>query len=269
MDNIINIIKGIVIGVSNIIPGVSGGTMAVVLGIYDKIISSATGFFKDWKKNSLFLGQLAIGAGIGILAFSKVITFLFESYPKQTNLFFIGLILGSAPLIYKKATEEKVNKTNYIWFVIAFIALAVMGVMREPTSVDTVIGTLTVGTCISLVMSGFIAAATMILPGVSGSLVLMMIGMYNPILNAVSDFNIPALALVAVGVLLGFITMAKIIEMLFKKYPQTAYFAILGLIIGSVFGIYQGFGTGIILIGSITCFIIGFMVSYILGRKEN
>lgn len=269
MDKIINIIKGMVIGVSNIIPGVSGGTMAVVLGIYDKIISSATGFFKDWKKNGFFLGQLAVGAGIGILAFSKVITFLFESYPSQTNLFFIGLILGSAPLIFKKATEKKVNKTNYIWFVIAFIALAIMGIMREPVSANTVIEKLTFGTGVSLVFSGFIAAATMILPGVSGSLVLMMIGMYNPILNAVSEFNIPVLMLVAIGVVLGFVTMAKIIEMLFNKYPQTAYFTILGLILGSVFGIYQGFGSGIMIIQSVISFIIGFGISYMIGRKEN
>ncbi|MEG2291338.1 MAG: DUF368 domain-containing protein [Clostridium sp.] len=269
MDKIINIIKGMVIGVSNIIPGVSGGTMAVVLGIYDKIISSATGFFKDWKKNAFFLGQLAIGAAIGILAFSKVITFLFESYPKQTNLFFIGLILGSAPLIFKKATESKVNKANYIWFLVAFIALAVMGVMSEPASAKEVIGNLTLGTGISLLLSGFIAAATMILPGVSGSLVLMMIGMYNPILNAVSEFNIPVLMLVGIGVLLGFATMAKIIEMLFNKYPQTAYFTILGLILGSVFGIYQGFGTGMVMIGAIIAFIIGFGISYILGKKES
>lgn len=269
MDKIINVIKGMVIGVSNIIPGVSGGTMAVVLGIYDKIISSATGFFKNWKKNTFFLGQLAVGAGIGILAFSKVITFLFENYPSQTNMFFIGLILGSAPLIFKKATESKVNKVNYIWFIVAFIALAVMGLMSEPTSANEVIGKLTLGTGISLLLSGFIAAATMILPGVSGSLVLMMIGMYNPILNAVSEFNIPVLMLVAIGVLLGFVTMAKVIEMLFNKHPQTAYFTILGLILGSVFGIYQGFGTGMIMIASIIAFIIGFGISYVLGRKEN
>ena len=268
MDKIINIIKGVVIGVSNIIPGVSGGTMAVVLGIYDKIISSATGFFKDWKKNAFFLGQLAVGAGIGILAFSKIITLLFENYPKQTNLFFIGLILGSAPLIFKKATENKVNKANYIWFVIGFISLAIMGVIREPSVTNKVIGELTLGSGISLLASGFIAAATMILPGVSGSLVLMMIGMYNPILNAVSEFNIPILALVAIGVLLGFVTMAKVIEMLFNKYPQTAYFIILGLVLGSVFGIYQGFGTGLMIIGSIISFIIGFSVSYMLGKKE-
>lgn len=269
MDKIINVIKGMVIGVSNIIPGVSGGTMAVVLGIYDKIISSATGFFKDWKKNAFFLGQLAVGAGVGILAFSKVITFLFDNYPSQTNLFFIGLILGSAPLIFKKATETKVNKTNYIWFLIAFVALAVMGVMREPTSANEVIGKLTLGTSISLLFAGFIAAATMILPGVSGSLVLMMIGMYNPILNAVSDFNIPVLMLVAIGVVLGFVTMAKIIEMLFKKYPQTAYFAILGLILGSVFGIYQGFGSGLTIVASVVALIAGFGTSYMLGKKEN
>ena len=268
MEKFINIIKGIVIGVSNIIPGVSGGTMAVVLGIYDKIISSATGFFKDWKKNALFLGQLAIGAGIGILAFSKIIELLFEHYPAQTNMFFIGLILGSAPLIFKKAAEDTIKKTNYIWFIIAFIALSIMGMMREPSVANTVIGELTLEGSMKLLLSGFIAAATMILPGVSGSLVLMMIGMYNPILNAVSELNIPVLALVAIGVLAGFLTMTKIIEMLFNKYPQTAYFIILGLLLGSVFGIYEGFGVGIMIIISIISFIVGFGISYILGKKE-
>lgn len=268
MDKLVNILKGMAIGVSNIIPGVSGGTMAVVFGIYDKIISSVTNFFKDWKNNSLFLAQLGIGAGIGILAFSNLITFLLDNYPAQTNLFFIGLILGSAPLIFKKATEKRVDKTNYIWFAIAFIALAVMGIMGEAEGIVKTITELSLGNIISLLLAGFVAAATMILPGVSGSFVLIMIGMYYPIVNAVKEFNIPVLMIVAIGVLIGFITMTKIIETLFNKYPQTAYFTILGLILGSVFAVYKGFGTGIMMIISIVAFIIGFLISYMLGKHE-
>lgn len=268
MDKIITLLKGMAIGVSNIIPGVSGGTMAVVFGIYDKIISSVTNFFKDWKKNIIFLGLLAIGAGVGIIAFSNLITVLLDKYPAQTNLFFIGLILGSAPLIFKKATEKEVKKSNYIWFVISFVLLAIMGIMGEAEATKTIISDLSFKTIISLLVAGFIAAATMILPGVSGSFVLIMIGMYYPIVNAVKDFNIPVLMVVAVGVLLGFVTMTKIIETLFKRYPQTAYFIILGLILGSVFGVYQGLGSGIMIVVSIIAFIVGLSISYLLGRKE-
>ncbi|WP_051824022.1 undecaprenyl phosphate translocase family protein [Clostridium sulfidigenes] len=112
MENIFVILKGMVIGVSNVIPGVSGGTMAVVLGIYDKLISAVNSFFKDWKKNIFFLGEIAIGAGLGIILFSKLITNLLTNHPEPTNFFFIGLILGSFPMLYKRATKGKVKKNK-------------------------------------------------------------------------------------------------------------------------------------------------------------
>ena len=121
MNYIINALKGIVIGVSNVIPGVSGGTMAVVMGIYDKIIYSVNNFFKDIKKNILFLGSLGIGAVVGILLFTNLIDYLLKSYNEQTNFFFIGLILGTAPLLFKKVTETKVSAGNWIGLVIGFI----------------------------------------------------------------------------------------------------------------------------------------------------
>ena len=113
MNYIINALKGIVIGVSNVIPGVSGGTMAVVMGIYDKIIYSVNNFFKDIKKNILFLGSLGIGAVVGILLFTNLIDYLLKSYNEQTNFFFIGLILGTAPLLFKKATGFTSIKVSY------------------------------------------------------------------------------------------------------------------------------------------------------------
>lgn len=268
MDIIKDLLKGIVIGVSNVIPGVSGGTMAVVFGIYDRLIGAVTGFFKDWKKNIIFLGTLAIGAVIGIIAFSNIITILLEKYPEQTNFFFIGLIIGTAPLLYKKATETKVKSSNYIWCVIAFAVVCLMGVMGDPNTNSEIIRELSGINIFKMFLAGFVAAATMILPGVSGSFVLLLLGLYETMTTAVKEFNIPLLIVVAIGVMLGFLLMTKIIDTLFKKYPQTAYFIILGLVVGSVFAIYPGFTLSLTGVVSIVCLACGFGIAYVIGEKE-
>lgn len=268
MDKILNIIKGMVIGVSNIIPGVSGGTMAVVFGIYDKLISSITNFFKDWKKNFAFLFQIALGAGLGIILFSKLLTYLLDIYPQQTNFFFIGLILGSVPILFKKATEKKVQPVNIIWLVVTFVLLVWMALSGEAEGSSTILTTLNLKSFISLALAGFVAAATMILPGVSGSFVLLLLGLYDTMLAAVSNFNIPLLFAGGIGALLGLVTMTKVIEAIFNKFPQTAYMAILGLILGSVFAIFPGFTFGVSGIVSIIACVIGFLVAYIIGKNE-
>lgn len=267
-----NIVKelliGMVIGVSNVIPGVSGGTMAVVFGIYDKLISSVTNFFKDWKKNAKFLGLLAVGAGLGILLFTNLIKVALENYPEQTNFFFIGLIVGTVPLLYKKATEKKINKLNYIWLVVTFGIAFSMAFMGNPEAKGTAITTLSGMNIVKIFFGGFIAAATMILPGVSGSFVLLLLGLYDSIITAVTEFNIPVLFVLGLGVLFGFLLMTKIIETLFKKYPQTAYFAILGLVVGSVYAIYPGFTFAIDGVISIITLVAGFTIAYLIGSKE-
>lgn len=269
MENILNILKGVVIGVSNVIPGVSGGTMAVVLGIYDKIISAVNNFFKDWRKDIIFLIELAIGAVLGIVLFSKLITNLLQNYGEPTNFFFIGLILGSFPMLYKRATKDKVKSKNYIWL---FITLALMIAISffgktEVTSISMV--SITVKSFITLFFAGFIAAATMILPGVSGSLVLLILGLYTTLTNAVSTFNIPLLIPVGLGVIVGLLATTKLIESLLNKYPQPTYLAICGLILGSIFPVYPGFTFGLTGAISIGTFIIGFVLTYILGKKES
>lgn len=268
MDNMLNILKGMVIGVSNVIPGVSGGTMAVVMGIYDKLLNSINNFFKDWKKSIFFLGEIAIGAALGIVLFSKLITFLLDKYQEPTNFFFIGLILGSFPLLYKRATKNVVKPINYIWFIITLGLMIAMSLFNEGNASATVMTTLTLKSFISLLASGFIAAATMILPGVSGSLVLLILGIYTTFTTAVYTFNIPLLIPIGVGVLIGIFSMTKIIEALLNKFPQPTYFAICGLILGSVFTIYPGFTLGTIGIVSIIAFVVGFVLTYILGKKE-
>lgn len=268
MNKFLNVIKGMVIGVSNIIPGVSGGTMAVVFGIYDKLISSITNFFTDWKKNFSFLFQIALGAGLGIILFSKLLTYLLDSFPEQTNFFFIGLIIGSVPILFKKATAKKVQPINIIWLVVTFGLLVWMAFSGEAESSKVILTTLNVKSFVSLVLAGFIAAATMILPGVSGSFVLLLLGLYDTMLAAVSNFNIPLLFACGIGAVLGLVTMTKVIETIFNKFPQTAYMAILGLILGSIFAIFPGFTLGASGIVSIIACIGGFLIAYIVGKNE-
>lgn len=129
MDAIKIILKGMVIGVSNVIPGVSGGTMAVVMGIYDQIIESINHFLKQPKKYLQFLIPLGIGAGVGILIFSRVILWLFEFYPMATNFLFIGLILGGCPLLYKEASKTKIKPMNWIYFIITLLILLVFSLL--------------------------------------------------------------------------------------------------------------------------------------------
>lgn len=271
MEFIINILKGMVIGISNIIPGVSGGTMAIVLGIYDKLLSAINGFFKDIKKNIAFLGAIGAGVVLGIVLFSKLLTYLLDpvnGYMEATHFFFIGLIVGSLPIIYKKATEKKIEKRNYIFLVVAFVIVFGMSLFAGTESTTAIIRDLTLSSGIKLFLAGFIAAAAMILPGVSGSFILLLMGIYSTMVTAVSEMNIMLLIPVAVGVVIGILTMTKIIEALFKNYPQTAYFTIFGLILGSIIEIYPGFTFGVAGILSVVSCIIGFTIAFMLGKKE-
>ncbi|MDU5106254.1 MULTISPECIES: DUF368 domain-containing protein [unclassified Clostridium] len=269
MKYIIDLLKGMVIGVSNIIPGVSGGTMAVVMGIYDKIIYSVNNFFKDIKRNILFLGILAIGAAIGILLFTNVIDYLIKNYNEQTNFFFIGLIIGTVPLLYKRATKTRIKGGNLTGLILGFAIVAALGILEKVNPEAAFLSAIFKPNAIGFFVAGFIAAATMILPGISGSFVLLLIGLYEPIIESVKSFHLINIGLVGTGVLVGFLLMTKLIERIFNKYPQTAYCIILGLVIGSVFVIYPGFTFGIMGIVSILTLILGFLVAYFIGKNEN
>lgn len=269
MKYIIDLLKGMVIGVSNIIPGVSGGTMAVVMGIYDKIIYSVNNFFKDIKRNILFLGILAIGAAIGILLFTNVIDYLIKNYNEQTNFFFIGLIIGTVPLLYKRATKTRIKGGNLTGLILGFSIVAALGILEKVNPEAAFLSAIFKPNAIGFFVAGFIAAATMILPGISGSFVLLLIGLYEPIIESVKSFHLINIGLVGTGVLVGFLLMTRLIERIFNKYPQTAYCIILGLVIGSVFVIYPGFTFGIMGIVSILTLILGFLVAYFIGKNEN
>ena len=234
MKYVILALKGIAIGIANAIPGVSGGTIAVITKIYDELLESITPNIKKLIKNMPFLLPVGIGMIIGILLAAKVLAFLFETYNVPTQLFFMGIILGSMPMIYQEATrEKKLQPINIIPFLIGAGIMIGMFFIRTD-NISSVDSSLTVGNAVLFVLSAFLAAVAMVIPGISGALVMKILGAYDAAIMALNDMNIPVILLFAVGAIVGIFVAAKVISMLLKKFRKETYCIIAGLIIGSV-----------------------------------
>lgn len=295
MEFILDAVKGIFMGIANIIPGVSGGTMAVSLGIYDKFISSISGLTKNFKKSFMALLPIVLGMGVGILGFSFIIEYLLRAHTLVTCLAFIGLIFGGLPILLKamkkkmRETDSRLGIGNAAAFIILFavaVGLPMIGVGEETSTVLTA----DLLNVIILFFVGIVAAATMVIPGVSGSLVLMILGYYYGIINTIKDlinsllqFNINAIlndVLVlfpfGIGVLVGIVGVAKLIEYLFNRHSVMTYSAIFGLIIASPIAIFYNTGLykelpsiGVVswIVGIVLCLVCG-ILTYKLGEKN-
>lgn len=285
MQFIKNMAKGAVIGIANIIPGVSGGTMAVTMGIYDKLIHCLTHLFKEFKKSIAFLIPILIGAAVALVAGSFGIECLFQKFPVPTNLFFIGLILGGLPMMTKKVKGEKIKAGHMVSLIAFFALVVVLGLMgdKEGKAADLSFSFLNV---IILFIVGVIASATMVIPGVSGSMVLLLLGFYNPIIAQINDFiraltsgdfagvlaGCGILVPFGIGVVVGIFAIAKLIEIIFEKFPLYAHWAIIGLIVASPFAIifnnlasFAGVGV-LTVVSSVVTFAVGFFVALKLGE---
>ena len=285
-DSIILVLKGFIMGIANIIPGVSGGTLALTLGIYEDFIGALSHFFRNFKKNVKFLLPIAIGILLAIASLSRVIDYSFNNYPIPTSLFFVGLVIGGIPMLLSKVkgTKEVKKVSSYVIFLITFSVVMIMAcselIFGEGLKVSlTNMGILNY---ILLFLVGLIAAATMVIPGVSGSLVLMLLGYYYPILSIIKEFtalknlasNILILGVFGIGVLMGIVLISKLIEYLFQKYEAKTYFGVLGFIVASVLAIPISTMFNIEIVFSIPQILIGFIflalgcvVSYKLGEK--
>ena len=276
MKNIILVIKGFFIGIANIIPGVSGGTLAITLGIYEKLIGAISHFFKNFKENLKFIIPIAIGAVLSILLLSNVISICLEKYTLATILFFIGLILGGVPLLNKKIKGKYKNISNIVVFLITFSFVIGLGLLTGENVVS--FNSMNIMDYILLFLVGVVAAATMIIPGVSGSFVLMLLGYYKPIVDTISSLtkfnnianNMFILLPFGIGVLIGIVAISKLLEYLFKKFETKTYFGVMGFVLASIITIFMG-AEGLIfsipqLIIGIVLFSIGFLVAYKLGE---
>lgn len=283
MKFLFDILRGAAIGIANIIPGVSGGTLAVSMGIYDKIISSVTGLFRHFKKSVTTLLPYGIGMVVGLLGLSFIIEFLFARYPLPTVLLFIGLILGGVPALWQRIKGRKIGAVGILLFLLFFILLVLLPFIAGEERTGLVL-TPDAVTIIKLFFVGVIASATMVIPGVSGSMILMSLGFYAPILSsitafvrAVLDLNISAalaecalLVPFGLGVLVGIFAIAKLIEFLLARFETYTYCAVLGLVAASPISIFTAFKmpapSVLILIISPIALVAGFAAAYFLGK---
>lgn len=235
-------LSGAIIGIANIIPGVSGGTMAVVLNLYDQLIASFSQFRKRWKQSLKLLIPVAIGAAAGIVAFSWLIKFLLEKFPLATTYFFIGLIIGSIPMIFRRAATPRFKPLNLIPFVLAAAGMVALSFVGQDDSAAVIIREFDWLNALRLFAGGIVAAAAMILPGVSGSMILMIFGIYTTVLTAISEMNFALLIPVGIGVIIGIVGGAKLIGVFLRHFPQATFWTILGLIMGSLFALFKDAG---------------------------
>ena len=285
MTFLFDMIKGIFIGIANVIPGVSGGTMAVSLGIYDKLIGAISNLLKDWKKSASVLLPILLGCGIGIIGFTYAIEYLLSNHTYVTCMAFVGLILGGIPILLRsmgetmRSQKASIGISGIAMFLILFVVCVGLPFLN---SGEEVLKTLeaTPGTMITLFFIGVIASATMVIPGVSGSMVMMILGYYYGIIDTIKNFveslrmfdmaglvhGFSLLFPFGIGVLLGIFLIAKLITFLFEQYGVQTYCGILGLIAASPFAIF--YNTGLYLqLGTLSWFtiILGLAIAVVCG----
>lgn len=276
MNFLKDILRGAMIGVANIIPGVSGGTMMVSMGIYDKIIGSINHLFSDFRKSITTLLPYVIGMVASIIGLSFCITWFFERFPMQTAFLFIGLVFGGLPIIFKKVRGKRVNVGGGVLFLIFFALVVVLqifggdhGVVRdmEPS----------VGLALIMLLMGAITSASMIIPGVSGSMILMALGYYSPVVGQISSFIKALLAFdihsmlngaailipFGIGVIVGILLIARLIEYLLKKHETHTYYSILGLVMASPVAVLIGIGVGTLSVGAVLVSVLTFAVGFV------
>jgi len=266
-----NIYRGILMGISDLIPGVSGGTIAFILGIYDRLLESISGFFsRDWKKYLGFLVPLGIGIVITLLLFSRVIEYLLEHHYEATQFFFMGLIIGVIPYIMKQA-EVKKNFTARHLIILVVIGAALAVTAFIPTEEDLApITSLTLPIFFLLFFSGWLASMAMLLPGISGSFILLLLGVYSTAINALSTLNIPVALAIGAGVIVGFIVSSKAIQYLLEHFTYVTYAAIIGLILGSLFVVFPGFSAdSATLITSLVTFALGLAFTLLFSSPKK
>lgn len=276
----INILKGFAMGTSDLVPGVSGGTIALLLGIYNQFIASISGIFsRRFWPSFTFLIPIIIGMLLAMGSLSNLFNYLLSQHHIPTMFFFGGLIIGIVPYLLKISNYKTSFTTKHYMMVIAGIAiLIVITLMNNSDKHAGETLTLSTGLIIKYFIAGMCASSAMLLPGISGSFMLLVFGVYGTVMLAISEVvklnfaGLPILLAVGFGVLAGFIISSKIIQYFLTHHKLMTFALIIGFVVGSLFAVFPGLPTNIVMwFVSLVVFIIGFIVSLTLGRitSEN
>ncbi|HDA0590904.1 TPA: DUF368 domain-containing protein [Staphylococcus aureus] len=271
----INILKGFAMGTSDLVPGVSGGTIALLLGIYNQFIASISGIFsRRFWPSFTFLIPIIIGMLLAMGSLSNLFNYLLSQHHIPTMFFFGGLIIGIVPYLLKISNYKTSFTTKHYIMVIAGIAiLIVITLMNNGDKHAGETLTLSTSLIIKYFIAGMCASSAMLLPGISGSFMLLVFGVYGTVMLAISEVvklnfaGLPILLAVGFGVLAGFIISSKIIQYFLTHHKLMTFALIIGFVVGSLFAVFPGLPTNIVMwFVSLVVFIIGFIVSLTLGR---
>ena len=260
-NKITTCIKGFIIGGTMIVPGVSGGTMAMILGIYDELIFAISSFRKNPVRNTGLLVRFVISAGAGFLLAVTPLSWLLQHYEVPVICFFLGGVFGAIPMISKKCGLEDLSLKSFLYMIfgtgtVLFIAAVPQGVFH------------TAGNGMFLIPAGIVSAVALILPGISISHFFLILGMYERLLDAVKAMELAYLLPLAAGVVIGVVLFSKFLNYFMEKYPTQTYLIILGFILGSVAEIFSEMPKGTSILSSAIFFLTGFGVMYQMQKKS-
>lgn len=273
------VIKGFIVGSSMSVPGVSGGTMALILGIYDRLIYSIAHVLDDTKKNLLFLFWFLLGSGIGIGSLAFVIKWLLETFPLIISFFFIGAVLGGLPYLFSKANVYSLSLKTVLFVLIGMFSVIFIRFLPVNTLNFNINQWIT--SVLLLILIGIVLALALILPGISTSHILLVVGLYSPLLTAITQMDLIFLVLISVSTLGGVFIITRPMEWLMIQFPHETYLLIIGFVIGSTMDIIGDIMIPaipsvvtfewIIMIGfsSLLCLILGYTSVYALSKMNQ
>jgi len=264
-------IHGLCLGATLLPPGLSIATMAMILGIYEQLINLVSDVFGRKFKSALgHLIPLALGAIFSIAIFSHLILFAIELFPTQTNFLFLGLIVGSIPLLFKTANvKTEFSVQHFIFAIIAAIFIAMFTFFQDLHLFDLDTANNFTQT-ITLITVGALISASMILPGLSASLLLLVLGLHETLVASLSNLDLGVIGLFAIGGILGLAIGSKTIKILLKKYTTMTNAVCIGMVIGSTVVVFDGFGdTAMTTITAFIAFFIGLAIVFTLNMKTK
>lgn len=280
MKFLVSMLKGAAIGVAMIIPGVSGGTIAVLFNIYENLINAISNLKKDFKKSFFYLLPIVLGMVLAFAAMYFPLKLALEYFPVQTISLFSGLMLGSIPMLFKQSLDNGFKKVDFIAGLITFILVIGICFIPNMGNVDLSVNMPKYG-YVLLFLIGILGSCALVIPGISGSMLLLIFGYYEPILDTISELtnnfthSLAVLASVGLGIVFGFVVVAKLMNYLLTKYKRITYWAIVGFVIGSIPAIFLSYDytdvnvNAITIISSVIVFILGSIISFYLIKLSE
>lgn len=265
---IVTFLKGLIVGGTMLVPGVSGGSMAIVLGIYDKLIHAVSALTRLDKASFFFLCAFSVGGGLGIIAFAKPLLHFMETYPIPTSYFFLGAVAGSVPITFRQGNISRLSAKAVLYIllgvaIVALFAAAPIDGLHAQTDGGLFF-------LILWIVTGFVASIALILPGISVSYLLYLLGVYDQILLAISSLSFALLIPLGGGVIAGIVATTKLLEKAMNRYPQATYLIILGFVLGSMWELFPGVPTDLLSLASaVVPLAAGFAVIYTLSKQEH